>query len=375
MSNGFAPYLLKSINELAGDDDPQFKITPTGFLKMLLSANSVRGARALELSTPQGQKRQVFVKYQQRYPLSAVQENDNCDIDVSPQYLESELQNARIAKLGIYISFADLRRFMDDAVETVKAGNPSTPFMRELVQSIMTAANAIVGKMDQRLLGDVTWGVNAVTGNNSAVTVNINKDATKNDLESGITKILADAFENEMWGNLQIVGSGLFKNYELQKLASVASLNGVDVSRFTGYQFYGDLYAKASSKFGTNQVGVFSQGSIGFVDLNKYIGAFAGQLGVSQLFQMSLPVATGQNDGTVDSLTFDVQLKPIDCPTTLLNGEGEEVTYDKGYALYISKNYGLWQVPADAYNAADRLSGVNGALRYLITNDCVDCGA
>lgn len=375
MSNGFAPYLLKSINELAGEDDPQFKITPSGFLKMLLAANTVRGARALELSTPQGQKRQVFVKYQRRYPLSAVQENDNCDIDVSPQYLESELLNARIAKLGIYISFADLRRFMDDAVETVKAGNPSTPFMRELVQSIMTAANAIVGKMDQRLLDDVTWGVNAVTGTNAAVTVNINKDATKNDLESGVTKLLADAFENEMWGNLQIVGSGLFKNYELQKLASVASLNGVDVSRFTGYQFYGDLYAKASTKFGTNQVGVFSQGSMGFVDLNKYIGAFAGQLGVSQLFQMTLPVATGQNDGTTEALTFDVQLRPIDCPTTLLNGQGDEVTYDKGYALYISKNYGLWQVPSDAYNTTDRLNGVNGALRYVITNECVDCGA
>jgi hypothetical protein len=371
MANGFAPYLLKTINEVATQDDPQYKITSTGFLKMLLASNVIRGAKVLNLNLPSGQKRQVFVKYQQRYSINSVQETDNCDIDVTPQYLESELQDPRVAKIGVYISYEDLRKFQEDAIQTVMVGQPATKFMRDHVEAIMRAANAIVGKIDTRLLGDVVWGTNVTTGTNAAVTVNINKNVTANDLETGLTKVLADAFENEMWGGLQIVGSGLFNNYELQKVAATAALSGIDVSKFSGYSFSPDLYAKAA--WGTNQIGVFSEGAIGFVDLNKYVGSFEGKLGVSDLFQMTLPVATGQNDGTVPGLTFDVQLKPLDCPTELLNGYGEPTTYDKGYALFITKNYGLWQIPSDAYLTDDRLTGVNGALRYVVTNDCVEC--
>ena len=366
MANGYAPNLLKSISELAGQDDPQFKITPSGFLKMLLAANAVRGAKVLELNLPSGQKRQVFVKYAQRDSLNSVQETDNCDIDVSPAYSESELTAPRVAKKGIYLSFEDLRKFTDDAIKSVAIGQPSTKFMQEHVAAIMRAANSIIGKIDTRLIGDVSFGNNVTTGSNAAVTVNISKDATINDLTTGITKILSDAFENEMWGSVDIVGSGLFNSNEIQKMAATAALNGVDVSKFTGYQFWADLYAKAG--WGTNQIAVFNRGSIGFVDLNKFIGSFAGQLGVSTLFQAALPVATNQNDGTVDAMTFDMQLKPIDCPTTLLNGYGEETSYDKGYALFITKNYGLWQIPSDAYRSDDRLTGVNGSLRYTITN-------
>jgi hypothetical protein len=373
MANGYAPNLLKSISELAGQDDPQFKITPSGFLKMLLAANAVRGARVLELSLPSGQKRQVFVKYAQRDSINSVQETDNCDIDVTPLYLESELTAPRVAKKGIYISFEDLRKFQEDAIRTVAIGQPSTKLMQEHVSAIMRAANSILGRIDTRLIGDVVWGVNVVTASNAAQTININKNANQNDLTSGLTKILADAFENEMWGSLDIVGSGLFNNYELQKIAAVAAMNGVDVSKFSGYQFWADLYAKAG--WGTNQIGVFNRGSIGFVDLNKFVGSFSGPLGVSTLFQASLPVATNQNDGTVNGMTFDMQLKPIDCPTVLLNGYGEETSYDKGYALFITKNYGLWQIPSDAYRSDDRLDGANGSLRMTITNECVDCEA
>jgi hypothetical protein len=368
LTDGYAMPLLKSISQIAGEDDPQYKITPSGFTKMLLKDNrTIRDARVLQLNLPTGQQRRIFIKYQNRYSVNAVEEQDNCDIDVVPSYLESELVAPRVAKLGIYISFADLQQFQEDAIATVELGKPATKFMQEHVYSIMRAANAIISKIDQRLLGDIVWGNNAAYSlSNAAQTININRNAMVNDLNTGLAQLLTDAYTNEMWGDLQIMGSGLFQNYEFQKVAAGLSASGVDVSKFTGYEWFGDL--NAASVLGQNMVGVFSAGAVGFVDLNQFIGQFSGELGISTLFQMALPVATGQNDGTVPMVTFDAQLKPIDCPTVLLNGYGDQVTYDKGYALFITKNYGLWQIPSDAYGSDDRLNGVNGSLLYTIEN-------
>lgn len=367
MATGFCPYLLKSMNEVAGADNPEFKITVTGFLKTLLKSNAVRGARVLDLNLGNGQKRQVFIKYQPRYPQSAVVEVDNCDIDVIPAYSEMELLAPRVAKTGIYISIEDLRKYCEDAVQTVQIGQPSTSFMREFLSSVMRAANALIGTIDRRLLTDTVWGINQVTGVNTTTTVNINvAPGTNNVLTEGVTKILADAFANEMCGDLQIVGSGLFNNYNIQQIAACCAGNGVDTSKFTSYNWNPDLYASAI--WGANQIGIFSQGAIGFVDLNKFIGAFAIQLGTSTLFQATIPTNTACNDGTAEMLTFDMQLKPIECPTELLNHYGEVTSYDKGWALFISKNYGLFQLPGTMYDASDRLTGNNGSLRYTITN-------
>lgn len=371
MALGYAPYLLKTLSEFAGVDDPEYKLTPTGFLKMLLASNAIRGINVLKTNTPQGQIRQVQVKYRQRATMGVIKESDDCDIDLVQPYLESTLVAPRIAKVGIYVSYDELRRYVEDAIRQESLGQPATTLMKEHVDRIMSAANAILGFIDTKLLNDVDWGVNKTTGSTAKKFVNLNKDATVNGLNQGLAELLNDAFENEMWGSLQIVGSGLFNNFQISKVAAVAALNGIDVSKFTGYNWFPDLYT--SGTWGTNHIGIFSQGAIGFADIDKFLPPFAGQLGVSTLFRASLPVMGNQNDGTVNGMTFDMQLKPIDCPTVLLNGYGEETTYDKGFALFITKNYGLWQVPTDAYSSLDRLAGVNGSLQYEVTNDCSSC--
>jgi len=69
-------------------------------------------------------------------------------------------------------------------------------------------------------------------------------------------------------------------------------------------------------------------------------------------------------------------LKYIDCPTELVEAyTGEPVTAERGWALYISKQMGVFQIPGDAYQTTDRLYGVNGSLLYTISNDCAECPA
>lgn len=366
MATGYAPYLLRSISEIAGENDPQYKITPTGLLMACIESG--QDVRPISLDSNGGQKRELKVKYKQRASVNAVQEEDNCDINLVPSYAEAEITAPRTAKVGIYVSIADLKRLTDEATQGVTLGAPATGFMREHVHSVMTSANAILQRIDQRLLGDITWGKHVATGNNAAVTVNFNDDNTVNLYSEGMTAILKSAFENEMYGELAIVGAGNFLAYEMQKRAAGLGSNGLDVSKFSGYKFFPDLYANSDSFWGSNVIGVFSKGSFGLVDVTKWRTPFTGRLGTSVLFQAGLPVSTNQNDGTVKNMTFDMQLKEIDCPTTLLNAYGEETIYDKGYALYISKEYGLFQIPSDAYRSDDRLTGNNGSLRFTITN-------
>ena len=44
------------------------------------------------------------------------------------------------------------------------------------------------------------------------------------------------------------------------------------------------------------------------------------------------------------------------------------ITGARGYVLLIKKRYGLFTMPTDAYDGADRLAGSNGTLRYAMTN-------
>lgn len=379
MALGFCSALVAHLKAVAECNTPSSKITPGGFLRSLLEnrprTEILNAESALKLSDNLGHIRDVILKYRKRGVPDAVATSDNCDIDVAPQYNEVTLPLTKHAKYGIYISDEDLARYCADATTMRTPAGWNTPFMNDFIDAVMEGANAVVGKIDQTLLTEMLtkFGINAVTGTNAATTVNINPDANSRDLNEGITKILADAAFNEMCGNLMFVGSGLFNNYELQNLAACCAANGIDTSRFTGYTWYHDLYA--ADIWGANQIGVFSSGSVGFIDIDRYRGWRAGRKGTSEFFNAPLPVDCPQCNGGYDNLRFDMQLRYVDCPTLINVGcEGERVV-DRGYILYISKSYDLFTLPTDAYQHTaygdcynDRLAGNNGSLRYVITN-------
>lgn len=360
MASGFAPYLLRDLMTLAGQNYPGTKITAPGFLQLLLENSDISNAT---LVNPDGHQLTAKVKYKQRISPSLVAENDTCDIDFVPAYSEADMTAVRIAKLGFYISRDTVSKYMADASRQQSIGAPAVGVLAEIVNTIQHTANAMIGKVDQRLLGDVDWGVNAVYGNDVVQNLNIEQDGTLNDLESGYAKLLNDAFENEFVGDLLIAGSGKFNAYQLQKMAGALALNsaGVDVSRFTGYKWYPDLWAKNSVNWGGDDIGVFSKGSIHFVDFDKFKGFRTGKLANSTYFQITL-------DANGTPMKFDAQLRELDCPTTILDVYGTSGTYSEGYVLYLKKTYGLFQVPSTAYATSDRLVGVNGAIHYNITN-------
>lgn len=374
MANGYCPYILGQLSEIAQCNTPSYKITPAGFLQMLLENKPA--LQLLQLDEGNGHVRDVRYKYKKRILPSQTSTEDNCDINYIPRWLESQLATTNFRKIAHFIDDAEMAKYCSDASRTVDVGQPATELMNEHLKDIMNAANGLIGAIDQDLLAlqAVKFGVNAVTGSNSATTVNIPKDATQYDLSSGITKILADAQENEFCGNINIVGNGIMNNFAIQQLVSCCNAAGIDMSRFTGFRWYHDLYSKTA--WGTNQIGVFSEGSVGLIDITRYQGFRAGDKGPSKFFTLPLPIECPNCNGGYDALVFDAQLKYFDCPQDIETECEGTVPIERGWALILSKTFGLFNIPQDAYQnegaygdcGTDRLSGNNGTLRYTVTN-------
>jgi hypothetical protein len=73
-------------------------------------------------------------------------------------------------------------------------------------------------------------------------------------------------------------------------------------------------------------------------------------------------------EGCLNDLQLDMQLKYIDCPTTIdLNGVPTAV--GRGWQVILSKYFQLFTMPANLYAAGDELAGTNGTLRYVATNN------
>lgn len=374
MANGFCPSILAQLSDITACNTPSFKITPAGFLRFLLENRPA--IELLQLSTGNGHVRDVRYKYKKRAVPSQTSTEDDCSITYIPTWLEGSLATTNFRKAAFFIDDETMAKYCSDASATVMVGQPSTALMNEFMKDIMNTANALIGAINQDLLTlqAVKFGVNHVTGSNASQTVNIPKDATQYDLSTGITKILADAIDNEFCGNINIVGSGLMNNFTIQQVVSCCNAAGVDMSRFTGFNWYNDLYAKQA--WGTNQVGVFSEGSVGLIDIVRYQGFRAGDKGVSKFFTLPLPVECPNCNGGYDGLIFDAQLKYFDCPQEIESDCDGTVPIERGYALILSKTFGLFNIPTNAYQneavysdcGTDRLSGNNGTLRYTITN-------
>jgi hypothetical protein len=381
MALGFCPAIVAHLRVVAGCATPQTKITPAGFLRMLLvnkpTASILNPDSALALDDGQGHIRDIILKYLKRSVPGQVGNADNCQIDLAQQYSELQLATTQYRKLSIYISDADMSRYCSEATEMVRIAGFPTPFMNEMLTRILAAANGIIGAIDIDLLTlmALEFGVNVTTGTNAPVTVNFpGADAGVNNFyTTGMTKLLQDLSLNEVCGTVNIVGHGNFNAYTIQQMVACCSQLGIDQSRFTGFNFYPDIYSQTI--WGTNHIGVFAPDSVGFVELNRYEGWNAGYKGTSWFFTMPLPIDCPECNGAYDSLDFDAQLRYLDCPTLINVGCEGETTVPRGWILDIGKAFGLFATPTDGYQHTayddcynDRLAGNNGSLRYIITN-------
>ncbi len=367
MANGYCPALLRSIESIAGENAPSRKLHVAGFLAMTFCCQNSSVSPINDGFSADGQQTTLTVSYTQRPILSQVQDEDDCDINNIPTKSEWSLGEMRHKQYSFYVSDETVSLYCREFAESVGVGNPATRVMREHYDRILEGANIVLRAINQDLvtLAATEFGNNVVTGSNAARTINIAPTPTL-DLDAGIVQLLRDFEENQICGDPCIVGGGLFSGWNFAQQIACCNSAGMDYSRIGLPRFFRD--ADTQSIWGANQVGVFAPGSVKFISRNKYVGPYAGEKGNSMFFTMALPVGEfGCAQDCLSDLVFDVQMRYIDCPTSVtVNGTAQ--TVNRGWQFIISKTYSLWVQPDDAYRVTDPLAGTNGALRYVITN-------
>lgn len=358
---GIAQGLLINAATITGINDPTLKITPAGFLRALMENNAMTSINNLP-DLQQGMDRDIAIRYQQRGNESEVTTLDDCDTPLTAEWKETTIGRPMFSKIGIFISDADMRKYEAEATKTLEVTANGTqidstrqPLMLGLYETMLAKINALISHMDSQLVSAqaTKWGKNAAYGDSNAHTLTFGTTPTMTD---GIVKLQADMMENEVAGDVIVVGNGgVVLNDIYNRFKTGMDAAGIAA---TPLRAYAD--SKTATAWGANHFGAFAKGNIGLVDFCKYKGEFAGERGDSVFF--TLPVPTTLANGEYASLEFDCQLKYVDCP--VYDSENHKIA-DRGYKLIVSKSYGLFNLPNDAFAANDRLAGVNGAFHYI----------
>jgi len=354
---GIVGQLIMTVSLLAGLNDPQYKVTPVGFLNMLLENSTTANITNLD-QLRQGWTRDILIRYMQRGISDDAVDVPGCETNLTAVWKEKSIGAPLFSKIGIKIDDTLLRKLEENANQPVSLGTPSTQLNIALYQTILTQLNGLTSKIDKNLLGlqSAKWGINPVTGTNTAQTVNFTNEPTMND---GIVKLLSDYQFAEIAGTPQLVGSGIAIKYDIQQRLK----RSFDSGGFGSNPINIHFDPNAQTSWGVNHFGVFVPGLTSFVDYLKYAGDFGGYKGGSYFF--TFPVPAQLANGTLTTLWFDAQLRYIDCPEK--DPETGEVITDTGWAIIISKFYGLFNAPDDMFKASDRLNGFNGSLHYIAT--------
>lgn len=352
---GFAQATIKNLNLVAKQNDPQLKLTPTGFLRLLLENNAMVEINNIE-ELRKGLKRDIKLRYLQRGLESEVTDTDDCETPLGADWKEHEIKNPLFSKIGIFISDDEFRQYEEEAIQTLSLGDAQTaPLMRGFYELLLTKLIGLISKIDSNLIAAqaTKWGANAAYSlATSAQTLQLGKSA---DFNTGYVKLMEDAMVNEINDKLLLCGNGLITRYDIfHKLKTGTDSAGIGALPLNAY-----YDPRTITGWGANHFGVFAKGTIGFVDWNRYVGAFAGEKGGSVFFTLPVPV---ELDGSLTSLVFDCQLKYIDCPEI---SSDNKVTQQRGWKLIVSKNYGLFNMPNDAFATSDVLHGVNGSFHYI----------
>lgn len=367
LGQGFRPYLLRQLANIVGEGNlPQHKIEHVGFMNFLQSQNK---PEILRLNNTAGHLQAVQVKYLQRLTeeFTGTNEGDVCSHAYFEPYHEATANLTSFRFVPLYLGDEIVAQYEDDASRTLSVGAPPTMIMNEMLERIMTAANAIIGGVRTDLLTSLTIGNNRVTGNATAQTINFELDTNLLPLNDGMTKILTDYSINLGSGKPEIVGSGLIHNFFLQQVAKGVAQSGLNTAiEAAECKFYYDQ--KANDILGANQFVVIEPNTVQIVEYMQYTGFKAGAKPGSSIFgTLALPMQVGQD---VLPIEFDYQLKYVECPTEYINQYyGNTMLLQKGWTCILSKKCGIFQIPADAYNGIDPMLGVNGVFRYTSTNN------
>lgn len=368
MANGFVTGLMLTQKQVFSGIAPSQKITPLGYLQMLLG-NTTPNIVSSTIDNGTGHLRDVRVKYRTRAVGGRSVTTDDCSIQATPAWKEADIPALNFRKIGLFMEYDEIRKYEEEASQTVRLGRPAPPqgILMEMYNRLIENATSLLMDVDDDLLTAqaAAFGKNVTTGLNTAKTVNFPLSTASNPLTQGMTMLTSDVMQNEIRpGNFFIVGDGLINNVYIQTAYNTQNTKDQNYPSVFP-RFYWD--PRTTSKFGANQFGVFEKNAVQLVNINKFNGFVGGDKMSTFLFTVELPLVDSLGNNELSSFKFDVQLRHIDCPQEVDIG-GVVTSVGRGWVIDLMANYNQFNIPTDAYDADDRLTGNNGTLRYTATN-------
>lgn len=372
MANGFAPYILRDISQIAKSATPQNKIEMPGFLQSLLTAHSYN-QNNIKYDLMNGHFNAVQVKKKKRYTAAETETTPSCDVTNVNAYTEDSVSVANYRQIAVHIEDEVIAAYEKAASNPAQIGNASV--VEEFAIETLLAANGLLSAVNSDLLtlAFAAVGKNRRTGLTTAATINIGKDTNYNSLTDGATQMLSDYKLNNMSGRPIAVGAGLFNNYIMQQAAKQAAQNGLDTrTQAGGFDFYYDNEVETIGD--ANDVLIYEKDAVQLITYLKYQGFKRRDTGENIFDVIKLPYTTMTANGgiVVAPLPIDVHFKFNACDADF-TVDGQSETLKKGWNMILSTNFGLWTIPSTAYRSGDVLEGNRGSLLYNVTNDCDSC--
>lgn len=350
MALGYCEAILLGLEDIAKNNDTQFKLTPIGFSEFLNDeANASTEIKGYDVGD--GHQVDVRIRYLQRSTVADTITSRDCAQAVHQPYKETTATIAGFRQISVGLDLAEVRKYCSEASQTVGVGNPSTPMMREHLKRLMISLNGIRVGMNRDLLTQMASNFSPKPGSSAAaknVTL-LGKYATgatgvQAPVWDGWNDVMQDYDQAELIDTPYVVGFGNFNRFNTGLGYACCNDAGLDLGTLSSkYRYFKDLTADAI--WSANNFGVFAPGVVQLITFNENRGDFAGVHGASEYGVLP--------DPTIPNLFWDFQLDFDTC--------------NKKYNLIISLKYGLWNVPSDAYKAGDSNyygGSVYGAFRY-----------
>lgn len=338
--NGFTQGLCEKIQtsliNILGSNAPQNKRTQVGFLQAVMSPQNTAGVEKIPVDPGNGKFKQVRVKYIQRGISTDITtvKPAGCATDLEKEPFEQTVEITRyLGTKGLKFSEKEMRKLCeaDDEYRAQVINAEIDPLIVELNKAMITLQNANFGlfnpDISPLLFKDVPLLVNA----------------TKAAYYYGEALIMED-IENIDSGAVRplVVGSGILGIYA--RMTGIGCCNdlGQDLSQGGNMDFFRDRFVPTI--LGSEHFILLIPGYVQLLTWNEYVGDYAKENDV---------FSHGTIVDPLTGLQLDMKWHYNDC--------------DDFYFVQFGINWDMWWLPANAFNAADELAGVNYTLHYRAT--------
>lgn len=334
-TQGICEKVQSSLNQILSGKAPQALRTPLGYLDALVSTQNTAGVEKIPVDAGNGKKKQVRIKFIQRGVSTDITTSTDadCAMDIEKEPFDDTVEVTQ------YIA----TKWMGfDQTQMRKLCEPDGVFMESVIRAEI---DILCVELNKALLAlqAANFG-NFIDGTSVAHAVPLLETVKKSPLYYGESMIMEE-FEN--LGVMQrpiVVGAGNLSHYARQVGIGCCNDAGIALNQAGNMDFFRDRFVQ--SVIGANHFIGLIPGYVQLLTWNKYVGEYRQETPSFSHTTITDPV-TG--------LTFDMKWKYDDCA--------------EKWVMNLSLNYELFFIPANSFNAADELYGMNGSLHFRADAD------